>query len=83
MRSARAAIEASERGLVHARTAAQDAAEVLTITETAFRAGARTNIELVDAQRRARDAETAVGLAEDILRQAKLDLLAALGLFGG
>lgn len=83
VRSARAAIEASERGLVHARVAADDAAEVLTITETAFRAGARTNIELVDAQRRARDAETAVARAEDLLRQAKLDLLAALGLFGG
>jgi outer membrane protein TolC len=83
VRSARAAIEASERGLVHARVAADDASEVLTITETAFRAGARTNIELVDAQRRARDAETAVARAEDLLRQAKLDLLAALGLFGG
>jgi len=83
VRSARAAIEASERGLVQAHLAADHAAEVLTITETAFRAGARTNIELVDAQRRARDADTAVGRAEDLLRQAKLELLAALGLFGG
>lgn len=83
VRSARAAIEAAERGLVHARGSAEHAAEVLTITETAFRAGARTNIELVDAQRRARDAETAVGRAEDLLRQAKLELLVALGLFGG
>lgn len=83
VRSARAAIEAAEKGLVHARASAEHAAEVLTITETAFRAGARTNIELVDAQRRARDAETAVGRAEDLLRQAKLELLVALGLFGG
>ncbi len=83
VRSARAAIEAAERGLVHARASAEHAAEVLTITETAFRAGARTNIELIDAQRRARDAETAVGRAEDLLRQAKLELLVALGLFGG
>jgi outer membrane protein TolC len=83
VRSARAAIEAAETGLVHARESAEHAAEVLTITETAFRAGARTNIELVEAQRRARDAETAVGRAEDLLRQAKLELLVALGLFGG
>ena len=67
---------------MHARQAAEDANEVLTITDKAFRAGARTNIELVDAQRRARDAETAVARAEDILRQAKLELLVALGLFG-
>lgn len=83
VRAARAAIEASDRGLSHARAAAEHANEVLTITDKAFRAGARTNIELVDAQRRARDAETAVGRAEDLLRQAKLELLAALGLFGG
>lgn len=83
VRAARAAIDAADRGLVHARESAEHAAEVLTITETAFRAGARTNIELVDAQRRARDAETAVGRAEDLLRQAKLELLVALGLFGG
>jgi outer membrane protein TolC len=82
VRSARAAIEAADRGLVHARAAADDANEVLRITEKAFRAGARTNIELVDAQRRARDAETAVARAEDILRRAKLDLQVALGLFG-
>jgi outer membrane protein TolC len=83
VRSARAAIEAAERGLVHALDAAEHAGEVLTITEKAFRAGARTNIELVDAQRRARDADTAVGRAEDLLRQAKLELLTALGVFGG
>lgn len=82
VRAARAAMEAAERGLAHAREAAERANEVLTITDKAFRAGARTNIELVDAQRRARDAETAVGRAEDLLRLAKLDLLTALGLFG-
>jgi len=83
VRSAREAIAAAERGLAQARVAAGHAAEVLSITETAFRAGARTNIELVDGQRRARDADTAVGRAEDLLRQAKLELLVALGWFGG
>jgi outer membrane protein TolC len=82
VRSARAAIDTARSALEDARQAAEAANEVLTITEQAFRAGARTNIELVDAQRRARDAETAVNQAEDILRQAKLELLVALGLFG-
>lgn len=81
VRAARAAVEAAERSLAHAREAAGHAAEVLSITEIAFRAGARTNLELVDAQRRSRDADTAVARAEDVLRQAKLDLLVALGLF--
>ena len=45
------------------------------------RPGATTNIELIDAQRGARDAETAVAQAEDRVRQARLDLLVALGRF--
>ena len=57
------------------------AAEVLKITDLAFRAGATTNIELIDAQRRARDADTAAALAEDRVRQSRLDLLVALGRF--
>jgi len=81
VRSARAAVEAAERRLAFAREAARAAAEALQITETAYRAGARTNLELVDAQRRSRDADTGVAQAEDALRQAKLDLRIALGLF--
>jgi outer membrane protein TolC len=83
VRAARIAIDAASRGLVNARLAAQHANDVLRITDIAFRAGATTNIELIDAQRRARDSETAVGQAEDLLRQARLDLLVALGRFPG
>jgi hypothetical protein len=36
---------------------------------------------LVDAQRRTRDADTAAAQAEDRVRQARLDLLVALGRF--
>jgi hypothetical protein len=36
---------------------------------------------VVDAQRRARDADTAVALAEDAARQARLDLLLSTGAF--
>jgi multidrug efflux system outer membrane protein len=81
LRSAQAALEHTERGLGLARLAAQHAAEVLKITAVAFREGATTNIELIDAQRSARDADTAAAQAEDRVRQARLDLLVALGLF--
>lgn len=81
VRLARAAVDAATRGTVQAKLAADSANEVLKITDIAFRAGATTNIELVDAQRRARDAESAAARAEDLLRQSKLDLLAALGRF--
>lgn len=81
VRLAQAAIEISERGLQQARLAAQHAAEVLKITDVAFREGATTNIELIDAQRRARDTDAAVAQAEDRVRQARLDLLVALGRF--
>jgi outer membrane protein TolC len=81
LRTARAALESTDRALENARLAAQHAADVLRITDVAFRAGATTNIELVDAQRRARDADTAAAQAEDRVRQARLDLLVALGRF--
>jgi outer membrane protein TolC len=81
IRTAREAIQAGERALVHARAAATQAAEVLRITDVAFREGATTNIEVIDAQRRARDAETAAAVAEDTLRQAQLELLGAVGRF--
>jgi outer membrane protein TolC len=81
LRAAQAAVDSTERGLQQARLAAQHAAEVLKITDVAFREGATTNIELIDAQRAARDADTAAAQAEDRVRQARLDLLVALGRF--
>jgi outer membrane protein TolC len=80
-RTAEAAVDINQRGLAHARQAAEHAAEVLRITDIAFRAGATTNIELIDAQRRSRDADAAVAQAEDRVRQARLDLLVAVGRF--
>lgn len=81
LRTARAAVESTARAVEHARLAAQHAADVLRITDIAFRAGATTNLEVIDAQRRARDADTAAAQAEDRARQARLDLLVALGQF--
>ena len=80
-RIARDAVTITARALAAARRAADQANEVVRISDVAFRAGATTNLEVIDAQRRARDAETAAAIAEDRARQARLDLLVALGLF--
>jgi outer membrane protein len=74
-------VRRGERILDNSRAAAAQAAQVLEITEVSFRAGAATNLDVIDAQRRSRDADTAVAVAEDAVRQSRLDLLTALGRF--
>jgi outer membrane protein TolC len=71
----------SSEALAQAREAAKLAAEALELSQLAYRAGATSNIEVVDAERRARDAETDAAVAEDSARQARLDLLASAGRF--
>lgn len=77
------AVKRADAALAAAREAATVAREALSLAELAYRAGATSNIELVDAQRRERDAETDAAVAEDAARQARLDLLAACGRFPG
>ena len=81
VRVAREAAAISARALTSARASADQASQVVDITTLSFRAGAATSIEVIDAERTARDAETAVAIAEDALRRARLDLLIALGQF--
>jgi outer membrane protein len=81
LRRAEASLESTERALANARLAAQYANDVVRITDVAFRAGATTNIEVVDAQQRARNTEIGAAEAEDRVRRARLDLLVALGRF--
>jgi outer membrane protein TolC len=81
VRLAQETVQSTERALASQQLAAQQANEVLTITNTAFEAGATTNLEVIDAQRSARDAESAAVIAEDAVRRARLDLLTALGRF--
>jgi outer membrane protein TolC len=81
IRAAREAVQSAERGLASARDAADQAQQVVNIVNVSFRAGAATNIEVIDAERRARDTDTAVAVAEDTLRRARLELLTALGRF--
>jgi outer membrane protein TolC len=81
VRTAREAVRLTERAAERARAAADQSDEVLRITDIAFREGATTNIEVIDAQRRARDAATTTAIAEDALRRARLELLVATGRF--
>jgi outer membrane protein TolC len=81
VRLAQETVRSSQRAFESLRSAAQQAAEVLKITTFAFEAGATTNLEVIDAQRQARDADSAAVVAEDALRRAQLDLLTALGRF--
>lgn len=75
------AVQRADEGLEQARDASKLAQEALELSTVAYRAGATSNIEVVDAERRARDAETEAAVAEDSARQARLDLLAAAGRF--
>jgi outer membrane protein TolC len=81
VRVAREAVLRTQRALERAQLATAQAGEVLSITDVAFREGATTNIEVIDAQRSARDAGTAAAIAEDAVRRARLELLVALGRF--
>jgi outer membrane protein TolC len=81
VRLAQETVRSSERALASLRSAAQQAEEVRRITSFAFEAGATTNLEVIDAQRQARDADSAAAVAEDAVRRARLDLLTALGRF--
>jgi outer membrane protein TolC len=74
LRNALDAYAASRRG-------AGSAAAALSLANEAYRAGATSNLDVIDAERRARDAALTAVIAEDAVRQAKLDLLAAAGRF--
>jgi outer membrane protein len=81
LRTAQEAVTRNEQIVASNHVAAESAREALSITEVAYKAGATTNIEVVQAQQTARNAEIQAALAEDQLRQARLDLLLALGQF--
>ncbi len=74
-------IRSAQRSVAAARAAAQQAHQVVQIVNVSFRTGATTNIEVIDAQRAAQDADTATEVSEDRLRRAKLDLLVSSGRF--
>ncbi len=81
VRTAFEALRFADQTLAAARAAAKAAITAAQLADQAYRAGATTNLEVVDAERRARDASTQAALAEDAARQARLDLLLASGKF--
>lgn len=81
IRQAEESIDSLQRALVSSQQAVAQANDVLQITTTSFELGATTNLDVIDAERTARDAETSAATAEDAVRRAKLDLLVALGRF--
>ena len=74
-------VRRADESLRSSREAARLAREALDITVLAYREGATNDLEVVDAERRARDADVAVLVAEDAARQARIDLLASSGRF--
>jgi outer membrane protein len=71
----------AQEALDAARRAATLAQRELDLVTVGYRAGASSSLEVIDAERRARDAATDAVVAEDAVRQARLDLLAASGRF--
>lgn len=80
-RLTREAVQHAEEALTASQESLRLAQTSLELATVAYKEGATTNLELVDAERRARDAATASAVAEDALRQARLDLLVAQGKF--
>ena len=81
VRLARVTVDGLTKIAATTKLSAEQAAEVLKITNSAFELGATTNLEVIDAQRSLRDAESSAVVAADAVRQAKLLLLVALGRF--
>jgi len=81
VRTAFRVVANADESLRSAREAAAAATTAAMLADKSYRGGASTNIEVVDAERRAHDADSAVALAEDAARQARLDLLVATGVF--
>jgi outer membrane protein TolC len=74
-------MQRADAALDSARRSAQLGHEALDLANKAYQAGATTNLDVLDAERRALDSDTAAAIAEDSARQARLDLLYASGRF--
>jgi outer membrane protein TolC len=74
-------VKRAEAALAAAVNAARLARSALDLATLSYRAGATTNLEVIDAERAAHAADTAAAVAEDQAGQARIDLLAASGRF--
>ena len=80
-RSSRTTLLRAENAVRAAQRRSQAAGENVALTARAYQRGTITSLEVVDAERRGRDAATAAAAAEDAVRRARLNFLVALGLF--
>jgi outer membrane protein TolC len=83
VRTAFDSLARAQRAVTDALAAAQLAGSGLQLATLAYRAGASTNIEVIDAERVNHDAATQVVVAEDNAQQALFDLLTASGRIPG
>jgi outer membrane protein TolC len=71
----------ADQALISAHAEATLAKKALDLATLAYEAGATTQIDVLDAARRWRDAEGDAAQAEDVARRARLDLLVSSGRF--
>ncbi len=81
VRAAFEEIQRADAALDQGQQSAAFARQALALANQAYRAGATTNLEVIDAERQSRDADTLAAVAADAARQARLDMLAASGRF--
>lgn len=78
-RAAGSSIGHADQALVSANRSAKLAKAALALVTAGFEGGTLTSLDVIDAERRARDADVEVVIAEDAARQARIDLLVASG----
>ncbi|HEY4239521.1 MAG TPA: TolC family protein [Kofleriaceae bacterium] len=81
VRAARESVRRAREARDAAHRSADLAARALDLANVAYSGGTGTSLEVIDAQRSARDAATQAVIADDSLRQAQFALLAAAGHF--
>lgn len=81
VRAAFESLRQAEASATAAHESAMLATEARELAEQAYRVGATSNLELIDAQRRERDAQSQSNAADDSVRQTRIDLLLAAGAF--
>ena len=81
VRLATESLSRQEAALASSRLASGQAQNVLQLTIESYKAGATNDLDVSTAQQQSRDADLQVVIAEDAVRQARLDLLSAFGQF--
>ena len=81
VRAAFEVLRRADEALLASHRASEQARDALALANLAYRTGTISNLDVIDAERRALDAETGSAIAEDAARQARLDLLSASGQF--